>query len=97
MNKEPSYVESSDTPHYVLVHKRALVAMSHFMGLALKGYAISAGAGMEEISFQLNGYVSSHANELSQYQVDRIVALLIENQEQSGVLDLSSLIEKDKN
>lgn len=92
MNKPLSYKIHKDDPDYVLIHKRALVAMSHCMGLALKSYSISSGQDMQEVTRQLSYLANCHAYELSQSNLDFVINQLIEHQGESGVIELKDLI-----
>lgn len=91
MDKELSYKKSTE-PDYVLVHKRALIAQSHCVGLALKCYSVCSGSDIQDITKQLSFYANSHVNELTVEQVNLVVEQLIERQGESGIIELKDLV-----
>lgn len=91
MNKELSYKKSTE-PDYVLVHKRALIAQSHCIGLAFKGYSICSGSDVQEAARQFSYYANCHVNKLTEEQVNYVVEQLIKRQGESSILELKNLI-----
>ncbi|AFY54636.1 hypothetical protein Riv7116_2105 [Rivularia sp. PCC 7116] len=93
--KEESYKIPDNDPNYVLVHKRALVAMSHCVGLAIQSFAVCSGSEMQETTLQFSHYANSHVHELSQQQLDFVIEQLIKNQGKSGILDLKDMFDNE--
>lgn len=83
-------------PEYVLIHKRALIAMSHCMGLALKSYATCSKFNLAEITKDLSDYANTLASRLSKNNLDYVIKRLVEHQsEGSVVIKLEDLLDNE--